>query len=89
MDAEAMAIRPRQTERPDPLDRPAKSQSPDPYFPTSPTPLPEVIEKDSDSVWAMWNDAIEGHDEKPKDFDTHAATLIMDLQELPKPADDS
>lgn len=50
--------------------------------------LPEVVEKDSDSVWAMWNDAVEGGTDKdeppPKDFDTHAATLIMDLQELPK-----
>lgn len=84
-----MVNRPRPPARPEPAERPAKSQAPDPFYPTSPTPLPEVIEKDSDSVWAMWNDAVEGAEEKPKDFDTHAATLIMDLQDLPKPADDT
>jgi hypothetical protein len=45
-------------------------------------PVPEVIEKDSDSVWAMWSDAIEG---KPEHDDvTQPATLLMGLPELPK-----
>ena len=48
-------------------------------------PLPEVIEKDSDSVWAMWTDATQ--EATGRDAETIPATLIMGLPELPKDPD--
>ena len=54
----------------------------DPYVPGDALPVPEVIEKDSDSVWALWSDAVKGR--LSKDGQAHAATQPMDLQELPK-----
>ena len=50
-------------------------------------PLPEVIEKDSDSVWAMWSDALK--QPAAKDADTQPATLFLGLPELPKEPDDA
>ncbi len=50
-------------------------------------PLPEVIEKDSDSVWAMWSDAVKGP--AAKDADTQPATLFLGLPELPKEPGDA
>ncbi|MEO6625015.1 MAG: hypothetical protein ABIN37_09325 [Burkholderiaceae bacterium] len=44
--------------------------------------MPEVIEKNTDSVWAMWNEATE--DKAEKEIDTLPATLLMGLPELPK-----
>ena len=48
-------------------------------------PLPEVIEKDSDSVWAMWTDATK--EPAGKDSDTQPATLLMGLPEFPRDPD--
>ncbi len=48
-------------------------------------PLPEVIEKDSDSVWALWSDAVQGTPER--DDETQPATLLMGLPDLPKDRD--
>lgn len=48
-------------------------------------PLPEVIEKDSDSVWAMWTDATK--DPSGRDTDTQPATLLMGLPDFPKDPD--
>ena len=80
-----MAPRPKLPVRPVPTARPerAQGQVPSNPYPVAPDlPLPEVIEKDTDSVWAMWNEAME---EKPaKDADTIPATLLMGLPEFPK-----
>lgn len=64
----------------------------EPYVPGDKLPLPEVLEKDSDSVWELWSDAVKG--EQPnnpagnaataeKDMETQPATLLMGLPELP------
>ena len=52
------------------------------YVPGDALPLPEVIEKDSDSVWALWTDAVKGVPEREPE--TQPATLLMGLPELPK-----
>lgn len=65
--------------------RPAAPVPTSPYLPTAEVPLPEVIEKNSDSVWALWNDAI--GDNARKDADTQPATLLMGLPEPPKDSD--
>jgi hypothetical protein len=54
----------------------------DVYHPGDAIPVPDVIEKDSDSVWAMWSEAIEGR--SGRDDETQPATLLMGLPELPK-----
>jgi len=64
-----------------PLQRPAA----DVYLPGDAIPVPDVIEKDSDSVWALWSDAIEGRG--GRDDETQPATLLMGLPELPKERD--
>jgi hypothetical protein len=60
---------------------PAQKPALDAYHPGDAIPVPEVIEKDSDSVWALWSDAIEGR--VGRDDEIHPATLLMGLQELP------
>ena len=57
----------------------------DTYVPGDKLPEPEVIEKDSDSVWAMWSDAINGPAEP--DSEQLPATRIMGLDELPNEPD--
>jgi aminoglycoside phosphotransferase len=57
----------------------------DTYIPGDAIPVPEVIEKDSDSVWALWSDAVQGTTER--DDETQPATLLMGLPELPKDRD--
>ena len=74
--------------RPKPFVRPLRPAAPvptDPYLPAAEVPLPEVIEKDSDSVWALWNDAME--DNAGKDANTQPATLLMGLPDLTKDTD--
>lgn len=64
----------------------------DPYLPGDALPVPEVIEKNTDSVWALWSDAMEGRSDKDpgmeprdgKDQETQPATLLMGLPEMPK-----
>ncbi len=71
---------------PQPPAKPAQRSAPDSsYHPGDVIPVPEVIEKDSDSVWAMWSDAIEGRG--GRDDETQPATLLMGLPELPKDRD--
>ena len=66
----------------------------EPYVPGDALPVPEVIEKDSDSVWALWSDAVQGSAKGPakgpveKEADTQAATQLMGLDELPKSQDE-
>ena len=57
----------------------------EPYVPGDALPLPEVIEKDSDSVWALWSEAVKGTPDK--DTETQPATLLMGLSDLPKDPD--
>ena len=61
---------------------PGHKQAVDVYHPGDAIPVPDVIEKDSDSVWALWSDAIEGRG--GRDDETQPATLLMGLPELPK-----
>ena len=62
------------------------------YLPGDALPLPEVVEKNTDSVWALWSDVVEGEKKKPvadKDFketvpldlDAMEPTQLMDLPE--------
>ena len=75
-----MVTRSKSQTRPMPL-----TPVPDNYIPGDALPLPEVIEKDSDSVWALWSDAVE--DSVARDDETQPATLLMGLPELPKDRD--
>lgn len=59
-------------------------------------PQPEVVEKNSDSVWALWSDVVEGgsaatrppekdfSETVPMDLDAMAPTQLMDLPDFPK-----
>jgi len=58
----------------------------EPYVPGDAIPVPDVIEKDSESVWALWSDAVQGPPDKA--IDAHPATQLMGLDELPKEAGD-
>jgi len=70
------------------------------YLPGDALPVPEVVEKDSDSVWALWSDTMEGDtpagsapaddfkDTVPMDSDSLAPTQLMDLPRLPNDPDD-
>ncbi len=53
------------------------------YLPGDALPLPEVVEKNTDSVWALWSDMVEGDvahmGESDKDF---KETIPMDLDAL-------
>lgn len=65
-----------------PATKPAQVPTHDVYHPGDAIPVPEVIEKDSDSVWALWSDAIEGR--TGRDDETQPATLLMGLPDAPK-----
>lgn len=52
----------------------------DPYIPGDAIPVPEVIEKNTESVWALWTDVVQEHTNN----DAHPATQLMGLDELPK-----
>lgn len=64
----------------------------EPYVNGDALPVPEVIEKDSDSVWALWSDAVNDKagnqkEKAAKDADKDAEmapTQLMGLSELPK-----
>ena len=81
-----MASRSKPPFRPVPVVRRPMSSSTEPYAAPTDPPLPEVIEKDTDSVWAMWNEAVE--DKPARDADTIPATLLMGLPEFPKDPDE-
>ena len=81
-----MASRSKPPLRPVPVERRPMLSSTDPYAAPIDPPLPEVIEKDTDSVWAMWNEAVE--DKPARDADTMPATLLMGLPEFPKDPDE-
>ena len=81
-----MASRSKPPLRPVPVERPPMSPSTDPYDTLTDPPLPEVIDKNTESVWAMWNEAVE--DKPARDADTIPATLLMGLPEFPKDPDE-
>jgi hypothetical protein len=66
----------------------------EPYLPGDALPEPEVVEKNTDSVWALWSDMVEGTPEPtpssdkdfketvPMDFDIMEQTQLMDLPDL-------
>lgn len=61
------------------------------YLPGDALPLPDVVEKDTDSVWALWSDMVDGEGAKkpvadkdfketmPLDLDAMEPTQLMDL----------
>lgn len=70
----------------------------EPYVHGDVLPVPEVIEKDSDSVWELWSDAVKDKagNQKEKEKEKEKAdtklealppTLLMGLDELPKDPD--
>lgn len=73
------------------------TQPGDLYMPGDALPVPEVVEKDTDSVWALWSDMVEGEKKPPpattsgdRDFletvplhiDPMEPTQLMGLPEL-------
>lgn len=77
-----MVIRSKAAPPPEAPVAPARKPALDVYHPGDAIPVPDVIEKDSDSVWALWSDAIEGR--VGRDDETQPATLLMGLPDLPK-----
>lgn len=67
------------------------------YLPGDALPVPEVVEKNTDSVWALWSDMVDAENKAPAaaepdfketvpmDFDAQEPTRPMDL---PDPGDD-
>ena len=72
-----MAINPKSTAKP---SQPAPPP-PDSYVPGDMLPVPDVVEKDSDSVWALWTEATKEPAEKY--LDTQPVTQLMGLPEFP------
>lgn len=52
--------------------------SEDRYMPGDPIPVPEAIETDTDSAWAMWQDSTQ--EPKTPSFDE---TVPMSLEDMP------
>lgn len=45
-----------------------------------PLPLPEVVESDSDTSWALWQDSVNPHEEEAASYkDTEPMGLMEDL----------
>lgn len=71
------------------------TQPGDLYLPGDALPLPDVVEKDTDSVWDLWSDTVEQEsqthakadkdfkDTVPMDLDAMDPTQLMGLPELP------
>lgn len=85
-----MAIKPK-----DPGRIPSGLTQPDElYLPGDALPVPEVVEKNSDSVWALWSDVVQGvpppdsatdedfKETEPMDLEGPAPTQLMDLPDL-------
>lgn len=63
--------------------KPGRAPAPpvDPYVRGDMLPVPEVIEKDSDSVWALWTEATK--EPADKYVDTQPVTQLMGLPDFP------
>ncbi len=57
--------------------------SDDPYMLGDPIPTPEVIETNTDSVWAMWQDSTQ--EPKTPSFDETVPMALEDMPPSPKP----
>ena len=77
-----MVIRSKSSTAPAPL---TPGPDRDTYIPGDAIPVPEVIEKDSESVWALWSDVVQSTTERYDE--TQPATLLMGLPELPTDRD--
>jgi len=83
-------------EKADPFKRPASglTRPGDLYLPGDALPVPDVVEKNTDSVWALWSDMVEGAAEPapagdkdfketmPMDVDAMDQTQLMDLPDF-------
>ena len=84
-----MATRPRLPTKPVARPAPDASQPVNYHVPLDQLPQPEVIEKDTDSVWALWSEAVNesspgGAETQPGHLEAQPSTLLMDLPELPR-----
>jgi hypothetical protein len=53
------------------------------YTDHDPLPVPEVLESDSDSVWALWEETVSGRDsDHAADFQKTERADLMDLPEF-------
>ena len=80
--------------RPDPRLASGLTRPGELYLPGDALPVPDVVEKNTDSVWALWSDMVEGEaapaaaDQKdfkqtvPMDLDAMDKTQLMDLPDL-------
>ncbi len=67
------------TKKSQPADsKPHTKLAEDGYLPGDPIPVPEAIEMDTDSAWAMWQDSTQ--EPKPPTFDE---TVPMSLEDMP------
>lgn len=67
------------------------------YVPGDALPQPEVTEKNTDSVWALWSDLVNETDKPepqkdfnetvPMDLESLDATVLMPLRDMPKDSD--
>ena len=53
----------------------------DPYIQGDAIPVPDVLEKNSESVWALWTDVVQEHN--VGSTGAQSATQFMGLDELP------
>lgn len=77
--------------------RPRPASPGDPYLPGDPIPVPEALERDSDSAWALWESAHREHEERcaetvpasmpvPERVDPYAPTAPVQLSRPAPPA---
>ncbi len=58
--------------------KPSNDLPEDAYVPGDPIPVPEAVETNTDSAWALWNDSTQ--EAKTTGFD---ATVPMSLEDIP------
>lgn len=61
----------------------SSKSSDDRYMPGDPIPVPEAIETDTDSAWAMWQDSTQ--EPKTPSFDETVPMALEDMPPSPKP----
>ncbi len=63
--------------------QPSAKPAEDRYLPGDPIPVPEAIETNTDSAWAMWQDSAQ--DTKPPSFDETVPMALEDMPPMRKP----
>jgi len=59
---------------------PASAPATGPDLRFEPLPLPEVVESDSDTSWALWQDSVNPHEEEAANYkDTEPMGLVEEL----------